>query len=100
MAVTLKIHELAHQELLDAIAWYNEIQSGLGKRFQETIMLQIQKIKQHPTWFPRETIEVFKAYVPRFPYKIIYSVNDEAITIWAIAHLHRKPSYWQSREKS
>jgi hypothetical protein len=58
MAVKLKIHELAHQELLDAILWYNEVQPGLGKRFHETV------------------------------------------TIWAIAHLHRRPSYWQSREKN
>jgi len=44
-----------------------------------------------------EVDDIYKAYVPKFPYKILYTVEEESIVIWAISHLHRKPWYWQSR---
>ena len=40
---------------------------------------------------------IYKAYIPKFPYKLLYSFNEELITIWALTHLHRKPNYWQER---
>ncbi|MEI7694187.1 MAG: hypothetical protein WCI64_00870 [Chlorobium sp.] len=44
----LKIHELAAKELLDAVKWYNQLQDGLGKRFQEMVVLQFpQKESLH-----------------------------------------------------
>ncbi len=35
----VRIHELAAKELLDAVNWYNQLQNGLGKRFQEKVVL-------------------------------------------------------------
>jgi hypothetical protein len=98
-AVKLRIHELAAKELLDAVKWYNQLQDGLGARFQAMVVLQVGKIRKTPEWFPRESQEIFKVYVPKFPYKILYSVEGDSIVIWAIAHMHRKPWYWQSRIK-
>ncbi len=97
--VKLKIHELADKELLDAVTWYNQLQNGLGKRFQEIVVFQVDKIRKNPKWFPKESDEIFKAYIPKFPYKILYSIEGNLIIIWAIAHMHRKPWYWQSRKK-
>ena len=91
------IHDLAAKELFDAVNWYNQLQNGLGKRFQEKVVLQVGKIRKNPEWFPRESKEIFKVYIPKLPYKIFYSVEDNSIIIWAIAHLHRKPWYWQLR---
>ena len=93
----VRIHELAAKEQLDAVTWYNQLQYGLGKRFQEMVVLQVDKIRKNPEWFPRESKEIFKVYIPKFPYKILYSVEEDSIIIWAIAHMHRKPWYWQSR---
>ena len=60
-------------------------------------MKQIQKIKRNPTWFLKESDDIYKAYVPKFPYKILFTPNENVIIIWSIAHMHRKPWYWQSR---
>ena len=95
----LKIHELAAKELLDAVTWYNQLQDGLGKRFQEMVVLQVGKIRKNPEWFPRESKDILKAYIPKFPYKILYSIEGDSVVIWAISHMHRKPWYWQSRIK-
>jgi hypothetical protein len=93
----VEIHELAVYELRDAIDWNDSQLEGLGKRFKSSVNSQVTKIKNHPTWFPKEDGEIYKAYIPKFPYKILFIAKHKTITILAIAHLHRKPCYWQMR---
>jgi len=42
----LKIHELAGKELHEAVQWYNQLQEGLGKRFQQMLLIQVNKIRE------------------------------------------------------
>jgi len=93
----IEIHEQASQEFDEAIEWYELQADGLGIRFKNTLIKQIEKIQHNPSWFLKEDEGVYKAYAPKFPYKILFSFDDEKIIIWAVAHLHRKPWYWQSR---
>lgn len=95
----VKIHELAAKEFDDAINWYENQSKGLGQRFKKTVTDQIKKIKSNPGWFLIESDNIYKAYIPKFPYKILFTFDKEVITVWAIAHMHRKPQYWQSRKK-
>ncbi len=93
----INIHELATKEFDEAIEWYELQSKGLGKRFKKSVIDQLKKIKRNPNWFLVEEDNVHKAYVPKFPYKILFTSEKEGIVIWAIAHMHRKPLYWQSR---
>ena len=93
----IKIHELAVQEFDEAIEWYELQSKGLGKRFKKSVTHQLKKIKQNPDWFLIEAENIYKVYIPKFPYKILYTLDKEKIIVWAIAHMHRKPWYWQSR---
>ena len=96
----IKIHELAFKEYKEAAEWYEHQSGGLGRRFKKSLIDQINKIKKNPKWYLFEEGEIYKAYIPKFPFKILYTIeNNSFIVIWAIAHLHRKPSYWQSRIK-
>ena len=94
----IKIHELATKEFDEAIDWYESQSIGLGKRFRKAVIDQINKVKKNPTWFLVEEDDIYKAYIPKFPYKILFTLDKETIIIWAIAHMHRKPWYWQSRK--
>ena len=76
---------------------YNQTK-GLGKRFRKSVIDQINKIKKNPTWFLIEADDIYKAYIPKFPYKILFALDRDSIIIWAITHMHRKPWYWQSRK--
>ena len=96
--MTVKIHELASKEFDEAIEWYNLQFKGLGTRFKNVVIEQINKIRKHPTWFLPEADNVYKAYIPKFPYKILFSIeSNERVVVWAISHLHRKPWYWKNR---
>lgn len=94
----VEIHELAVREFDEATEWYNLQSEGLGRKFRKSVIGQIDKIKKNPDWYLIEEGEIRKAYVPKFPYKILFTIQGErSVIIWAIAHMHRKPSYWQSR---
>ncbi|MCP4135331.1 MAG: type II toxin-antitoxin system RelE/ParE family toxin [bacterium] len=93
----VEINELAAIEFDDAIDWYEMQSKGLGDRFKKHVLKQVNKIKKNPTWFLIEEEQIYKAFIPKFPYKILYTVEEKKIIIWAIAHLHRKPWYWQNR---
>ena len=93
----VNIHELAAKEFDEAIEWYELQSKGLGKRFKKSVTDQIKKIKQNPNWFLIETDNICKSYVPKFPYKILFTFDKGIIVIWSIAHMHRNPWYWQSR---
>lgn len=94
----VKIHELAAKEFNEAIEWYELQAEGLGKRLKRSVVEQINKIKKNPGWYLEEDKNIYKAYIPKFPYKVLFTIESkDTVTIWAIAHLHRKPWYWQSR---
>jgi hypothetical protein len=93
----VKIHELAAKEFDDAIEWYELQSKGLGERFKKAVINQIEKIKIHPRWYLIEDDIIYKAYVPKFPFKVLFTFENNIVTIWAIAHMHRKPWYWQHR---
>jgi hypothetical protein len=94
----VRIHELAAKEFDEGIEWY-EIQSkGIGQQFKKSVIDNIEKIKKNPEWFLVEADNIHKAYVAKFPYKILFTKeNSNTIIIWAIAHMHRKPWYWEKR---
>ena len=94
----VNIHELAAKEFNEAVEWYELQSDALGKRFKKSVIEQINKIKKNPKWYLIEAGNIYKAYIPKFPYKILFTIEDNKnIVIWAVAHMHRKPWYWQSR---
>lgn len=94
----VKIHELATKEFDEAIEWYELQSKGLGKRFKKSVIERIHKIKRNPDWFLIESDKIHKAYIPKFPYKILFTKeSNKIIIIWAISHIHRKPWYWQKK---
>jgi len=93
----IEIHEFASQDFSEAIEWYEFQSEGLGNRFKRLVINQMKQVQQNPGWFLKEDEEIYKAYIPKFPHKVLFTFDDEKVVVWAIAHMHRKPNYWQSR---
>lgn len=62
----IRIHELAAQELDEAVEWYELQSRGLGKHFRNIIRNQVKTIAKNPTWYLKESDESYKAFIPRF----------------------------------
>ena len=95
----IRILEIAQLEFNEAKEFYEIEQTGLGAKFENEIKNGILRIQQFPQAWPPERKETRRYLTRKFPYKIIYSIQENEIVVLAFAHLHRKPNYWVDRLK-
>ena len=100
MIMKIEIIEIARREYDEAKEFYEIEQPGLGTQFEEQIRYSLLRIQQHPQAWPPERKEIRRYIVHKFPYKILYSIQNDAIVVLAFAHLHRQPDYWVGRTKA
>ena len=93
------LHE-AEEELNEAIAYYEEIESGLGIRLKEEVRAVIRWIGDNPELprlrpkeYRRVNLKVFRYYIP-------YFIWNDTVWILAVAHGSRRPEYWMQRKKN
>jgi plasmid stabilization system protein ParE len=92
--------EPAQQELDEAVSFYNLQAEGLGNSFLIEAVAAIERIRRYPAgWHPLGS-EVRRCRLRRFPYGLIYRVENDDVLIIAVAHSHRQPFYWRDRAKS
>lgn len=88
----IEIQEEAQQELRDALIWYEEQQYDLGYELLQEIRKSISNILQNPTINKITFNDRREAFVNRFPYKIVYTMeNDSIIVVYAFFHSSRNP---------
>ena len=92
-----KITEPAEIELQDAYEYYETQSERLGEKFINSFRSGIDRILCLPEAWSPIRYNVRKCVLDRFPYSIIYALEDEMIIILAIAHHHRMPEYWIDR---
>jgi len=87
----------ASLEFRDAVKYYNTERQGLGFEFANEVKASLTRIKQYPEiWIEIDT-GIRKCIVKRFPYAILYTVDDDLVIIVAVMHMKRMPSYWKER---
>lgn len=89
----------AKQELEDAVRYYELEYSGLGKRFKEEVERAALRIAEYPQAWSVDRGDVRKCLLHKFPYKLLYSIEEDHILVIALAHQHRKPDYWVARDE-
>jgi len=89
--------EPASIELDDAIEYYELQLTGLGRKFLDEVIETIDLIAQFPQLWAQNSAHTRKAVLRKFPYNLIYSINNNNIYIIAVAHQNRIPEYWIDR---
>lgn len=94
----IAFHPEAAAEFEQALCWYSERSEQAAKGFDEAVSKALSDIEQAPERWPlidrRHRLKILEK---RFPYHIIYRVDDDFLTVIAVAHHRRKPRYWQGR---
>ena len=90
-------HPEADEEFIEAVAYYEECELGLGLDFSREVYASIQNAVDYPTMWPEIEDQVRRCLVHRFPYGVLYSVEPNGIFILAVMNLHRNPDYWKHR---
>ena len=98
----LAIEPEAEADFVEATAYYEVIEDGLGQRFHDAVKLKLARIQQNPFQYPAASTLHRKAVVDVFPYSIYYSVlkHQHVIAVLAIHHAKRHPKHWRQRKPS
>lgn len=96
----VRLLDMAEIELDEAVAWYEAQVPGLGLKLVAEIRHAREMIAAFPgAWHLLDT-GVRRYRLNRFPFGLIYTIENGEIIILAIAHHHREPGYWRERLRS
>lgn len=89
----------AEKELREAARYYENEAPGVGIAFIVELHKTVASIVDNP--FAAQTVRkcIRKKVLSRFPFNVLYSVEEEAVVIVAVAHQKRRPTYWRRRMK-
>ena len=88
---------IAQQEVDDAYEWFEERTEGKGLEFLDELDRVVRLIRSFPLAALEIEPEIRRSLVPRFPYAVVYGIDDQTLVVIAVARTHRKPSYWIDR---
>jgi plasmid stabilization system protein ParE len=87
----------ARQDLAEAAAYYEDAIPGLGLEFLDEIERTISRILQQPEAWARLSERHRRCLTRRFPYGVIYSLENGEVVIAAVMNLRRHPDSWRNR---
>ena len=89
---------IAQQEVDDAYQWFEMRTEGMGLEFLNEVDRVVRLIESFPLAAIQTEPEIRRSLLARFPYAIVYGIDDQEIIMIAVAHTHRRPRYWVERE--
>jgi toxin ParE1/3/4 len=96
-AKRIEYHQGAIADVKSAVTWYQKHSSKAALDFIEELHRAAETIREAPERWPLGKNNTRRFLLWRFPFSIIYSEQESAITIWAVAHGSRRPEYWARR---
>jgi plasmid stabilization system protein ParE len=95
----IKIEPEALEDIRDITDWYNEAQEGLGKRFQNTVIKQINSLKKDPQIYAIRYNEIRCVIVKKFPYMVHFYIDSEknTVEVLAVISFARNPEIWKDK---
>ena len=93
----IRFLSLANQEVATVVRWYDEQEEGLSRGFLDELDRIVRLIRIHPFAAPEIEPGIRRFLFTRFPYSLIYGLDEGTLVVIAIANLHRQPGYWADR---
>ena len=97
MRYRVVIRPEAENDVKEAFSWYEDKRQGLGYDFLLQVDAGLRFIERNPKIFPSEYKGTRKYLIKRFPYKIVYLIEEERIVVLAVIHGRRNPKSTKER---
>ena len=97
MSFDLGVSPSAEADILDAFSWYEDRQSGLGRRFIGELDLAFARIQSDPFSYQEDLPVIRRSVLHVFPYLVFYTLTGDRIEILAVIHASQDPSYIAER---
>lgn len=99
MSYKLRARPEVRTDIFEAAEWYEQQQSGLGTDFSREVRQAIRSLKINPFLYrirhPKH--QVRWVILQRFPYRVVFVVEGEVVSVLAVTHAKRHDRHWQER---
>jgi plasmid stabilization system protein ParE len=95
----VKIEPEALADIQEITNWYNNARPGLGKRFQNTTIKQVNSLNKDPHMYAVRYKEIRCMTVKKFPYMVHFYINHEnnTVEVLAVISTSRNPKIWKEK---
>ncbi len=84
----------AQDEYAGAVAHYDSISEGLGRAFLTAVREMESRLVDSPFLYAEVAAGMRIAPLKRFPYALIYSVQEDVIGVVSVFHMRRNLDAW------
>lgn len=99
MSRQVAIRAEAEAEMVEAAAWYAERHPRLAAEFIAEFRATLARLAQNPFQYQAIDMEIRRAPLDRYPYRLLYAITDDDIQILSCIHGRRDPARWRERLK-
>jgi toxin ParE1/3/4 len=93
-------HPDALTEYADAVQYYTQQRVEVAQAFIDAVEDAVYRIRESPTRSVVIEEDIRRCMTRKFPYGVIYTIEQDYILILAVMHCSREPGYWKSRRSS
>ena len=86
-------HPLVRGDVLQILSYYESIAFRLASDFQKEVQATILKACANPGRFPETEGGFWRANLRRFPYHILFDVQEEFLRVLVVRHHRRHPQF-------
>ena len=90
-------HPAALTEYGEAVEFYAERRVALAQAFINAVEDAIFRIVESPDRWTVVDEDIRRCLTRKFPYGILYTIEEDYILILAVMHCSREPGYWKER---
>jgi len=83
--------------MVEAAVFYEDQAIHLGEHFLAIVAAAVFEIAEAPELWPERDNGMRRRPLRRFPYSILYRIDNDEIIIVAVMHQKRRPNYWVRR---
>jgi plasmid stabilization system protein ParE len=94
----IEILDLARQDILDGIAFYEKQSEGAGRYFFHCLMADIESLHLYAGIHVKDR-GYYRMLATRFPFAIYYRTEKETIKVHAVLDCRRAPTWTRKRLK-
>jgi plasmid stabilization system protein ParE len=90
----IRFLSLANREVDEVVQWCEAREEALSREFLDELDRVVRLVRLYPNAGMKVGSEIRRFLFTRFPYSLVYAIDEKTIVVIAIAHQHREPNYW------
>lgn len=97
MSLSVTFHRAAHEEFIEAAAWYEAQHANLGIEFIDEIERCVVLAAEQPQIYAVVYKGVRHVTARRFPYSVYFRAEAVRLVVLSVFHGSRDPAAWKRR---